>query len=247
MDTQLGRTPNIAGAKLHIGSVDTIVVGVTSGDSMGFPGTPKAWLLGPDPQIASSNLEFVVGHLSRVGYLDDGRWALSVGGILLALLVLPFVSQPSIGECGSGSQKPPLARRGRFWTFLFAKITISSAIVFYASVDLGCLLRATLFAIVGLHTGYLFSCTLPFGSDMGLPRPEASMPYLSQTNGASSSGWAAIANLPWVERHRNDLRAWPHPTSNSRDSHQLVRRAALGLPRRLMAIPLCSTEQLAAR
>ena len=67
-----GRKPNIAGAKLHIGSVDTIVVG-ESGDSMGFPGTAKAWLFGPDPQIASSNLEFVVGHLSRVGYLDDGR------------------------------------------------------------------------------------------------------------------------------------------------------------------------------
>jgi len=107
---------------------------------MGFPGTAKAWLLGPDPQIASSNLEFVVGHLSRVGYLDDGRWALSVGGILLGLLVLPFVSRPSIGEYGSGSQKPSLAGRGRFWAFLFAKITISSAIVFYASVDLGCLL-----------------------------------------------------------------------------------------------------------
>jgi hypothetical protein len=135
-----GRKPNIEGAKLHIGSVDAIVVGVTSGDSMGFPGTAKAWLLGPDPQIASSNLKFVVGHLSRAGYLDDGRWALSVGGILLGLLVLPFVSRPSIGEYGSGSQKPSLARRGQFWAFLFAKITISSAIVFYASVDLGCLL-----------------------------------------------------------------------------------------------------------
>jgi|SRR5579864_190335 len=133
-----GRKPNIAGAKLHVGSVDAIVVGVTSGDSMGFPGTAKAWLLGPDPQIASSKLEFVVGHLSRVGYLDDGRWSLSVGGILLGLLVLPFVSRPSIGEYGS--QKPSLARRGRFWAFLLAKITISSAIVFYASVDLGCLL-----------------------------------------------------------------------------------------------------------
>lgn len=135
-----GRTPNVAGAKLHIGSVDAIVVGVTSGDSMGFPGTANAWLLGPDPQIASSNLEFVVGHLSRVGYLDDGRWALSVGGILLGLLVLPFVGRPSMGEYGSGSRKPSLVRRGRFWAFLFAKIIISSAIVFYASVDLGCLI-----------------------------------------------------------------------------------------------------------
>ncbi len=135
-----GRKLNIAGAKLHVGSVDAIVVGVASRDSMGFPGRANAWLLGPDPQLGSSRSEFVVGHLSRAGYFDDGRWGLSVGGILLGLLVLPFVSRPSIGEYGSGSQKPSLARRGRFWAFLFAKVTISSAIVFYASVDLGCLL-----------------------------------------------------------------------------------------------------------
>lgn len=135
-----GRRLNIAGAKLHVGSVNAIVVGVASRDSMGFPGRANAWLLGPDPQLGSSRSEFIVGHLSRAGYVDDGRWGLSVGGILLGFLVLPFVSRPSIGEYGSGSQKPSLARRGRFWAFLFAKITISSVIVFYASMDLGCLL-----------------------------------------------------------------------------------------------------------
>jgi hypothetical protein len=135
-----GRKPNIAGTKLHVGSVDAIVVGVAPRDSMGFPGRADAWLLGPDPQRGSSKSEFIVGHLSRAGYIDDGRWGLSVGGILLGFLVLPFVSRPSIGEYGSGSQKPSLARRGRFWAFLFAKIPICSAIAFYASVDLACLL-----------------------------------------------------------------------------------------------------------
>ena len=135
-----GRKPNIAGAKLHVGSMDVIVVGVASRDSMGFPGGANAWLLGPDPQLGSSKSGFIVGHLSRAGYLDDGRWGLSVGGILLGFLALPFVSRPSIGEYGSGSQKPSLARRCRFWAFLFAKIPICSAIAFYASVDLACLL-----------------------------------------------------------------------------------------------------------
>ncbi len=144
---------------MHVGSVDAIVVGVTSGDSMGFPGTADAWLLGPDPQVGSSKSEFIVGHLSRVGYVDDGRWGLSVGGILLGFLVLPFVSRPSIGEYGSGSQKPSLARRGRFWAFLFAKIAICSSIVFYGSVDLACLLvppfspsSAYIQAISSLHS-----------------------------------------------------------------------------------------------
>ncbi len=135
-----GRKLNIAGAKLHVGSVDAIVVGVASRDSMGFPGRANAWLLGPDPQLGSSKSEFIVGYLSRAGYVDDGRWGLSVGGILLGFLMLPFVSRPSIGEYGSRSQKPSLARRGRFWAFLFAKIPICSAIAFYASVDLACLL-----------------------------------------------------------------------------------------------------------
>jgi hypothetical protein len=125
---------------LHVGSVDAIVVGVASRDSMGFPGRATAWLLGPDPQLGSGKSEFIVGHLSRAGYVDDGRWGLSVGGILLGFLVLPFVSRPSIGEYGSGSQKPSLVRRGRFWAFLFAKVPICSAIAFYASVDLACLL-----------------------------------------------------------------------------------------------------------
>jgi hypothetical protein len=135
-----GRQPNIAGAKLHVGSVDAIVVGIISGESIGFPGRADAWLLSPDPQVGSSKSEFIVGHLSRAGYVDDGRWGLSVGGILLGFLVLPFVSRPSIGEYGSGSQKPSLARRARFWAFLFAKIPICAAIAFYGSLDLACLL-----------------------------------------------------------------------------------------------------------
>lgn len=135
-----GRKANIAGIKLHVGSVDAIVVGVASRDSMGFPGKANAWLLRPDPQVGGSKSEFIVGHLSPAGYLDDGRWGLSLGGILLGFLVLPFVSRPSIGEYCSGSQKPSLARRGCFWAFLFAKIPICSAIAFYGSVDVACLL-----------------------------------------------------------------------------------------------------------
>lgn len=135
-----GRRPNIAGAKLHVGSVEAVVAGVASGGSMSLPGSANGWLLASDPQVRRGKAEYVVGHLSPGGYFDDGRWGLSVGGILLAFLLLPFVSRPSIGEYGSGSQRPSLARRGRFWAFLFAKISICSAIAFYGSMDLACLL-----------------------------------------------------------------------------------------------------------
>jgi hypothetical protein len=127
---QFGGKPNIAGAKLHVGSVNAIIAGVAFGSSTVLPGGANAWLLDSDSQVGNGKSEFVVGHLSPVGYFDDGRWGLSVGGILLAFLVLPFVSRLSIGEYGSGSRKPSLARRSRFWAFLFAKITILPAIVF---------------------------------------------------------------------------------------------------------------------
>lgn len=131
---------NIAGTKLHVGSVDAVVAGVAFGGSMGLPGDANAWLLGSDPHAKSSKSEYVVGHLSPNGYFDDGRWGLSVAGILLAFLLLPFVSRPSIGEYGSGSQKPSVARRIRFWAFMLAKITVLLAIVYYSSLDLGSLL-----------------------------------------------------------------------------------------------------------
>lgn len=134
-----GGKTNVAGAKLHIGSVDAIVAGVAFGGSMGLPGSADVWLLGSDLQVGNGKKAFVVGHLSPVGYFDDGRWVLSVGGILLAFLVLLFVTRPSIGEYGSGSHKPSLVRRSRFWAFLIAKIATSLAIAYFASVDFACL------------------------------------------------------------------------------------------------------------
>jgi hypothetical protein len=131
--------PNVAGAKLHIGSVKAIVAGVAFSGSTDLPGNADAWLLSSDLQVGSGKSEFVVGHLSPVGYFDDGRWALSVGGILLAFLVFPFVSRPSIGEYGLGSHKPSLARRCQFLAFLIAKIATILAIAYFASVDLACL------------------------------------------------------------------------------------------------------------
>src|SRR2546429_1144819 len=100
---------------------------------MGLPGKANAWLLGSAPQAGIGNTVFVVGHLSPVGYFDEGRWALSIGGILLAFLALPFITRTSIGEYSNGSHKPSLARRSLFWVFLIAKITILPATVYYAS------------------------------------------------------------------------------------------------------------------
>jgi hypothetical protein len=135
-----GGKPNLAGARLHVGSFDAVIAGVAFAGTTGLPGRANVWLLGSDPEGGNMHSGFVVGHLSPAGYFDDGRWGLSVGGILLAFLVSPFLSRPSIGEYGNGSQKPSLASRSRFWAFLFAKITMLTAIVYYASLDLGCLL-----------------------------------------------------------------------------------------------------------
>jgi len=123
---------------LHVGSAEAIVAGIALGGSMGLPGKANAWLLGSAPQAGIGNTVFVVGHLSPVGYFDEGRWALSIGGILLAFLALPFITRTSIGEYSNGSHKPSLARRSLFWVFLIAKITILPATVYYASVDFGC-------------------------------------------------------------------------------------------------------------
>lgn len=133
------RNPNKARAKLHIGAVDAIVVGVAPLDSTDLPGSANAWLLSSDTEVGTSKAEFVVAYLSPLGYLDDGRWGLSVGGILLALLLFPFVSRVSIGEYDGDSRRPSLPRRIGGWAFLFAKITLLVAIVYYASVDLACL------------------------------------------------------------------------------------------------------------
>ena len=137
---EFGGKANIAGTKLHVGSVDTVIAGVAFDVSMGLPGAANAWLLGADPQAESNDSEYVVGHLSPSGYLDDGRWGLSVSGIVLAFLLLPFLTRLSIGEYGSGSQKPSLASRTRVWAFMCAKITLLLAVVYYSSLDLSSLL-----------------------------------------------------------------------------------------------------------
>ncbi len=136
---EFASNPNVAGTRLHVGSVDAIVAGVAVGGSSGLPGRANAWLLGSGPQIAGASAEFVVAHLSPTGYFDDGRWACSILGILLAFLVLPFVTHASIGDYSSRSHKPPLARRSLFWAFLIAKISAIVAIAYFASIDLACL------------------------------------------------------------------------------------------------------------
>src|SRR5215469_16209268 len=54
-----GGRPNLAGAKLHVGSVDAVVAGVAFGASMGLPGNVNAWLLGPDPPARKATSEYV--------------------------------------------------------------------------------------------------------------------------------------------------------------------------------------------
>ncbi len=126
---------DIAGTRLHIGSVDAVVAGIAFGSSEGLPGKADAWLLGSFPGEGTSRQEFVAAHFSPIGYFNDGRWTLSLGGILLALLALPFVTRPTIGEYSRESARPSLAQRYRFWAFLLVRITLLLATAYYASID----------------------------------------------------------------------------------------------------------------
>lgn len=130
--------PNVGGAHLRVGDVDAMVGGVAFGPAAALPGKPDAWLLGPDTQIGSDKQVFIVGDLTSAGYFDQGRWAVSAGGICLALLALPFLRRPATREFGRGSPRPSLAARGYAFAFLIAKIATVLAIAWYASVDLGC-------------------------------------------------------------------------------------------------------------
>ncbi len=152
---------DLAGAKLRVGSVDGIVAGVAFGSSMGLPGGANAWLLGSDSPIGNGNAEFVAGHLSRAGYFNEGRWTLSVGGILLAFLVLPFLALPTMGEHGSRSQRPSFARRTQSWGFLTAKILVLTAMAYFVSVDLSCLvLKSSSPFSIYLQAGSAFAISL---------------------------------------------------------------------------------------
>jgi hypothetical protein len=134
-----GGRRKLAGTQVRIDSVDAIVTGVASSGSMTLPGGADAWLLDADSQSGKGEANFVVGHLTAIGYFQAGpRWAISVIGMILAVLMMPFTMHSSIGQYGKGAHKPPLVRRSRFWAFLAMKIAFILAIVYFASLDLGC-------------------------------------------------------------------------------------------------------------
>jgi hypothetical protein len=131
-----GGKPDIFGTRLRIGSVDAIVTGVTIDGSTALPGKADAWLLSPNSQASHAETQFVAAHLSPAGYVDGGRWTLSTGGILLALLTLLFLTRLGIGGYSQASRKPSLALRCRYWAFLIVKIALLLAIAYYASLDI---------------------------------------------------------------------------------------------------------------
>ena len=93
MDAGLWGKLNIAGARLHVGFFDAC----SCGSRICWCNGPsrkccKRLASGSDPEGGNIHSGFVVGHLSPAGYLDDGRWGLSVGGILLAFLVSPSLT-----------------------------------------------------------------------------------------------------------------------------------------------------------
>jgi hypothetical protein len=133
-----GGDPKIVDTQLRVGSVDAVIVGVASRSASSLPGNASGWLVDSDSSLASDGAQFVVGHLTSLGYFWAGpRWALSLFGIILAVLVMPCIVHSTIGGYCEGARKPSLMRRSRFWAFLITKIAILLAIVYFSSVDLG--------------------------------------------------------------------------------------------------------------
>lgn len=147
---EFGARSDIAGAILHVGSIDAVVAGVAFGATLGLPGNANAWLLDSDPPTGSKNAEFVVRHLTPVGYFQlTPRWALSLFGIVLAFLAMPCITSLSIGDCVSGPHKLSFSRRSLFGGFMTAKIAVLLGIVYFASIDLGCALVQPLSHLAG--------------------------------------------------------------------------------------------------
>lgn len=132
-----GGDAKIVGTHLRVRSVDAVIAGVASRSASSLPGNASAWLVDADSSPASDGPQFVAGHLTSLGYFRAGpRWALSLFGIILAALLVPYIVHSTIGGYCEGAPKPSLMRRGRFWAFLVAKIAILLAIVYFSSVDL---------------------------------------------------------------------------------------------------------------
>jgi hypothetical protein len=134
-----GGDPRIVHTELRVGSVDAIIAGVASRGAGSLPGKANAWLADSESSLGTGEAQFVVGHLTSPGYFRAGpRWALSLFGIALAVLLMPCIVHSSIGGHYEGAPKPSLITGIRFWAFLMAKITILLAIDYFASVDIGC-------------------------------------------------------------------------------------------------------------
>lgn len=136
-----GGRPNIVGTVLRVGSVHAVIAGVAGEASDDLPGNADAWLLEKEILSKRDSGVYVAGYLSAFGYFEMGpRWALSLFGVVLALLAVPGITCTSVGRLGAGSCKPSLAKRARFWAYLMGKLLLSLPIVYFISVDLDCVL-----------------------------------------------------------------------------------------------------------
>jgi hypothetical protein len=127
--------PDIAGTRMHVGSVEAVIAGIALGNSAGLPGRADAWLLDSVPRAPAGGQVFVAGHLSPAGYFNEGCWTLSLGGIFLAFVTLPFITNQAMSGYSWEPARPSPAQRYRFWTFLLARAALLLAIAYYTSMD----------------------------------------------------------------------------------------------------------------
>jgi hypothetical protein len=161
-----GKNPLLAGSQIQIGGEIVRIAGVVSYGSWQLPGHPDAWLLDGKRDLPSAALRgsngFVIAHLSPVGQATmsgdavwitddgessefngislsqpiDGPWRLFAFALFLALLALPAVTSISMSESTFSSHKPSFLSRLYRWGFLAAKMSLGTAIAYFASCDL---------------------------------------------------------------------------------------------------------------
>lgn len=157
--------PHIAGHLLRIGHTQARISGVAPAGAWQLPGSPDAWLMESDSQLASRASGYLFAQLSVRGQAamtgpgifisalnqDDiaidlygapivapveGSWGICEFALFLALVALPAVTSVSLGDSHVSAHRPSPRQRLNRILFLGAKFALVAAIGIAASLDL---------------------------------------------------------------------------------------------------------------
>jgi len=158
--------PRITGRVVRLAHTSARIAAVLPEGPWHLPGNTDAWLLESSSQLAASTAPgYLIAHLSELGQAEmpgasvtitahgpaendvdlagfslcadsEDPWGTFLFALFLALLALPAVTSVTLSESNFSSHRPGLKRRIARWLFLVAKLVLTSAIAWFASLDL---------------------------------------------------------------------------------------------------------------